>query len=1271
MSLSTPSFNISINGSYPDEYHTITPRTDQSFKDLNPFSDVKDNWSGFWSDFSWVSVGNYINYLRNPLNQVIDYYDSNTQYSRFFSYENTNYDPISQNFNVSILPDPNSNILYIQSPTAIQFTSSSILYFDISAIRKNFKTPHEFNLFYINLSGVNSPLSYGYLLYPNRIFLNPKTVSYNSSTKKWTFTTNVKIITSSTVNFFRSTNLEQDAFIAHTNYINNMPTLVDIPTNLNSNYLNFEIYANKTKTNRPIVNFTTGNEGSTTAILETDIAYLNPDTTFISYSASFIEITSNQRYALSQNKINDEYLNISQYFNPSYIVKHNPTVNNIQTFQLLQQAINNTTLLSDTNNCILSATVDNTGGIFNFYNNYAPADIKFPVGSYLGLNYIANCYLMQTTSQKASATLTGFTINGSSPTHYYDPQLVSGVSNTDIVWETTSPPHCYSYVVKLKDTSNTNYLDSNYLTFYVKTSAVNVSLTTATLSTFITCDFNALSYGFSRDSTVTGPGEQLSYKVISTSLSSIDEFLNSVNCTYGADNTPYDLRLSEFKDASLAKDLKINYVGTAFQGVSFTIQASLNTTSGQIDSFKPTYIKFAVPDSLTGSRLTINTLNEQSNSITVDSSFNVTTTNWPFRDLSNSNISWFFEPDNIPNVTITSVDNDGNYIQNLIPNQAIAFTDTSWRVKVEGYGAETLTIKLSSQKYNEVASVKTNPNLYNLIGSKLKVTPTYFNNADLTRTIKLQANAVFNDKTYDIPKNIPIHWTWEYDGDTDPDTQPIVATQILNSNRNYIYGSNVKSSLLSAIQLNVTPGYSKIKPTIHNVKAIVSTDITTPSISGYYQFDVDDFPDSSIFNADFATYYKNFTVDPSFQIANTRQDLNTVTRPTESDLDLTLVANSDIIPLIKNKTINWSFNDITIPNSTNTYDLDLSKFSLPTSVSYGIPVSSAKIALNINGIAPNWTSAHNVSSVTNFYILSSVDFYQPLKFIIYPEYAWIGPDSTHLTLLSTDPTLPTYFTNSYRPSAYANKISNSQTFWVSANKTCFTDYLYKNLQNYIITDTVSAYDLIDIQYNPYDTYISIGLPITLNAYNDTFYPENLPIEYKIKRTLLNGQFKLDTEYHTISSKTIPFIYSKTTDTLYDNFFYSPVILPYDYVVLNFTPNQTHIDLDVNNKISITQDFNTLPLNSPSVVISGTVTYYLSSRFWTVSAQVPAVNGTYNLFTLQLGDPAIPLNSGELGLDNFYLYAKTNIIQQIPASTFNNYSITQYPKNRNLWKTITV
>jgi len=1280
MSQATPVFDIAINGSYPNESHTITPRTDSPFIASNPFPDVINNWSGFWPDFGWISMGNYINYVRNPLNQVIDYYDANTAYSSFFAYENTDYDPMSHLFNDSIVVNPNAKIIYIQRPTAVQFKYNSILHFNISTIRQTFKTPYEFNLFYINLNGVNSQPSYGYLLYPNRIFLNPKTVLYNSNTKKWTLTTNVKIITSSTVNIFESSNIEQDAFIAHRNYINNIPNLVDIPIDLNSNYLNFEIYSTRTKTNYPIVNFTTGNEGSTNSTLENDIAYINPDTTFISFSSSFVEITSNQIYSLTQNKINSEYLNISQYFSPSYVVKYNPTVNNVQTFQLVQQALNPSTTnfnsipyvpLSDASNCILSASINLKNSVFNFYNNYTAASLKFPIGSYLGLNYIAHCNKMQTTSQDTSATLTGFTINGNSPTNYYDPQTVSYVNNSDIVWETTSPPHCYSYVIKLKDTSNTNYLDSNYLTFYVKSSVVNSNTNTVTLSTFITSDFNALSYGFSYDNTVNNPTDYLTYKIISTSLPSIDEFLdpNNINCTYGPNNASYDLKNSQSVPAYLGKDLTINYIGTSYQGVSFTIQASLNTTSGQIDTFQPTYVKFGVPDALTGNPLSINILNEQSNSITIDSSFNNNTSSWPFRNLLDSHISWFFEPNNTPDVTITAIDADGKYIQNITPYESVYFTDTSWRIKVEGYGPETLTIKLSSEKYNEVAFVKTNPNLYDLAGASLKVIPTYFNNADLTRTIQLQGKVLYSNKIYNIPKNIPIYWTWEYDTDTNPNTQPISVTQILNSNREYSYKSNVKASLLSAIQLNVTPGYSKIKPTVHNVKAIISTDITTPTISGYYQFDVDDFPDSSIFNADFTTYYRNFIDISDFQIANTRKKLNTITRPTESDLDLTLIANNDVLPLIKNKTTNWSLNDSIIANSVNTYDLDLNDYSLSEFVSYGIPISSAKITLTVNGIAPNWTSAHNVSSITNFYILSSIDFYKPLQFIIYPEYAWIGSDKTHATLLSTDPSLPSYFTNSYRPSAYGNKISNSQTFWVSANKICFSEYLYQNLQNYIISETVSAYDLIDIKYNPYDLYSSVGIPITLNAYNDTFYPENLPIDYKIKKTFSDGRSKLINEKYTISSKTIEFL--PPTNNLHDNFFLSPVILPYDYIVLNFTPNQTHIDLDVNNKISITQDLNTLPLNSPSIAAGGTVTYYLSSNFWTVSAQVPAVNGTYDLFTLQLGDPAIPLNSGELGLDNFYLYAKTNIIQQIPPSTFDKYTITQYPKERNLWKSITV
>jgi len=724
MSSSSPVFNISTVGSYPNESHTITPKTYADFGDTNPFPNVKSDWTGFWSDFGWISIGNYINYVRNPLNQVIDYYDSNTDYANFFTYENTDYDPISPNFNDSIIVTPELKTLYIQRPTAVQFRSNSILHFNISTIRKTFKTPHEFNLFYINLKKPdNSLLSYGYLLYPNRIFLNPKSLTYNSGTKKWVLTTNVKLIESSTVHIFESKNLEQDALIAHNQYVNNMPSLIDIPND--SNYLNFDLYATRTQTNYPIVNFTTGTEGSTSSTLETDIAYINPDTTFISFSSSFVEKSSRVIYSLAQNKIDDKYLNAAQYFSPSYIVKHNPTVDNIQTFQLVQEGLNPKTSnfnsvpyipFSDTSNCILSASINLSNSVFNFYNNFSDAAFNFPIGSYLGLNYIAHCNKMQTNSQDVLDTITAFTVNDVSKTHYYDPIRVYDVDNGDVVWETTSPPHCYSYKVTLKDSSNATYYDSNYLSFYVKTAIKNVNLNTVTLSTFITCDFNALKYDFSQ--TVDNPTEYISYKVISTSLSSIDDFLKSdtINCTYGPNNLPYDLKNSQSVLAYLGKDLTINYTGAAFQGVSFTIQASLNTKSGQIDAFKPTYVKFGVPDNLTGSKLTIHTIKEQSNSITVDSSFNVNTATWPFRNLNNVNdedykIFWYYEPDNIKNVTITAIDENGNDIQEITPRDPLYFNNKTWTVKVENYGPETITVKLSSQKYNEEAYVKTNPNL--------------------------------------------------------------------------------------------------------------------------------------------------------------------------------------------------------------------------------------------------------------------------------------------------------------------------------------------------------------------------------------------------------------------------------------------------------------------------------------------------------------------------------------------------------------------------------
>jgi hypothetical protein len=1302
-----PIFNISVNGNYPNETYSITPKTEASdpgFIATNPFPNYP-NFNGFWTNLGTNISRNYINYNRNYLVPVIDIFDRN--YSNYVYYTNTTYLTASDVFPIDITTvttDPNF-VRYIERQNVISFQNNSIIHFDIASLRQYYKTPYEFNFFYFKTNPTtNYPLglSYGYILYPNKIFLNPTNLSYNNNTNKWTLTTNVKILSSTFLSVSQSNLIESDILSLHKKRLKSLPNnLLNLPINLNTNNFVFDIRACRTHVNYPAFAFgNTTVPSSSTILLDSnnDILYINPDTTFVTFSATFLGVYLNSnnsvvasndptRLKLLQKQPSSNYLINYQTFNPTFIPTYDPSTGN-QTFKLIQEALNPKTLsdppilpMSDSSNCVLSATITPTGN-FSLYNPYAPVDVKLENGGFVGVNYIADCKNLSTLGILASSTLTSFTINGS-PALLKTNITGSTIGTNDIVWETSYPPHCYTYKINLLDSTGVNYLDSNPLNFYVKLTAQS-TFNTAMLSAYIGSDFNAIKY--SLDSS----DEKISYQILDTSLSSIDAFLSNVKCTYGNGS---DYKLTNANDttsqpqivqASQGKDLKIIYNGADFAGVTFVIKASLKTAAGYLDQYEPLNVTMGLPSSLNGNNITIQTLREESNFILIDSSFNVNASSWPSRDLTRYTPSspvtgtkitwdWYNTSTGLKDlpVSFNYVDSDGNYIAPI--NGQTIFNSDTWKVALSGYGPNKVTVSLYSEKYNETATKDTNPLLYNFLQpGKFVVTPiSDLNNLNLTRTIKLKVQVPYGNNLFDIPNSIPINWTWEYDNFKNADLLPITANQILNNNAVYPYNSNGKSSTLSAIQINVTPGYSKTIPTIHKVKVIAQTNIVTPPVSGSYTFYVDDFPDPSIFNADFATYYSVFTTSSAYQIANTRYKNNTVTRPNGYDLNCTFIANNDVLTHITKGNINWVFNGSNTLNNTNTYTLDLNNpnLNLPNLVSYNYPVTSAQIGLNLNSaIAPGWTSAHNTSAVTNFYILSSTDFYQPLKFIVYPEYAWLSPDKTYATLLSTNPASLSYYTNSYRPSAYGNKKSNSQTFWLSANKQCFSEHIYQNLDTYDIFQTVSAYDLLDITYNPYDLAASIGIPISLNGYNNTFYPENLQDSYLIYKNF-NGIQTLVTEYYTIFTKTIDL--TEPTNNLADNFFLSPIILPYNNLSLNFTVNQTDINLDINKNISITQNINTFPANQPAKVIGGTVTYYLSSHFWTVSSTVPAVNGTYSLFNLQIGDPAIPLNSGDLGKDYFYIYAKTNVLQQIPASTFDNYSKTEYPKDRDLWDTIKV
>ena len=83
---------------------------------------------------------------------------------------------------------------------------------------------------------------------------------------------------------------------------------------------------------------------------------------------------------------------------------------------------------------------------------------------------------------------------------------------------------------------------------------------------------------------------------------------------------------------------------------------------------------------------------------------------------------------------------------------------------------------------------------------------------------------------------------------------------------------------------------------------------------------------------------------------------------------------------------------------------------------------------------------------------------------------------------------------------------------------------------------------------------------------------------------------------------------------------------------------------------------------------GTITYTLSTYFWKEQKVVPAVDGTFNLFNINIGDKFKSLTVDNRN-NTMVLQASANVYKKVPSSTFNDYANNQYTKERDLWNSV--
>lgn len=1244
-------FSIVTNGSWPLETYTITP--DSTLLDPN---------------VGFLPAEMMFRYFNQPLNET------NSIHKVY--YNNSNY---------SFIED--------YSQYAIDFSKNASFTWDASAHRWNYNLGPQFNYFIINPNPDTAPgyrFYYSYLLYPTRLFLKPLSLSKNSDS--WTLQTSAVLIDSKTI-FCSGYTDKTLGYNDHLNYYNSPPSFSPLTNSFNGSLV-FSLSSYRSYVDIPVIKFSESynpgsRPGGVPVLLEGAGGKIRPDSTFVTYNIKYS--ADNQLLQLGQ-QIPYSVPGMLQQFKTSYILNQDFLNTNQQIYQLLQFRPDNSNLnLSSISLCVLSASIDLETDYIRYYSKGVPGfthinSITGIPGSYLGISYEIDSPTILQTTESCINTLNSFKFNATDKP-LNTPLDISNSFNSSINWNTKYPPHYYSFKTTLSTNNKKGSLaeiDTSNLSFHLVTKINSLSTTAATLSTYIASDQEIFCYDLVNNTLFD---EEVKFEP--ASFKEIYETA-AVKCYYGSNfQYQYDLLSSPWIPASAANIILIDYPKAPYGNISINLKATLKNSAGQLASKTSCYFELDDGEAYyeRGQPIYLEVLDQQFNYIDVSCAHLSASPGWPTRDLRNSFIEWTFTPSSIPGISIYSIDANGNKIQDIPANQPILFSENTSTVRFDNLSFNLLSAGLVSHKYAESTYTEYTSGLQTQLTNRQYVigAATPLNNLEETRYITLTAAIPYRNQLFHIPHGTTLCWSWAYNFEKYLSPHVKVFYYKNGVKTPYSYGEFLPSELISAVNVEIKPDKNS-SARLNSVKFAVANYNVKPFIRDDFEFFVDDFPDRSILNSDFSITYANFTGQPSATVLNTANDQIVLTRPNDGTNFFLLSCNNSA-RVHPETTYVWSICD-NVGNSQNiTYqfsNLGARYININPNATHTIVTLSALSALSIGTYGASWDSEnvfgnseaptsllHSVYATSHIFTPSPEEFYRPLEFITYPEYAW--PNSRYLTLATPS----NYSTIINSPTAYQHKKSKSQTFYLSANKS-FEEYDYYFSSSSEWTSAVkmnfvktlsSTVGLIDFPYVS-AFFTNSGCQLSLSAYSFE-YPVTQPRVFVKPSSTNLAVAKLSTYFFNTTATNVNYLSALEVNKPFRG---GPRLVPYqtiprfDFQILN-----EKINLDFDRTVTISQTIKTFPAENPARPIDGqgTVTYILSSNFWFKTVEIPAKQGVFDLFTLEIGDPY------EVGYvsnsDITYLSLKPLQIEvpyKIPASTFNNYSSSDYTKERDLWEIVT-
>lgn len=1243
------SYSITHTGNWPNERYTITPNYDV----LN-------------LDLGYVLFQNKFQQFHTPINEIDKEITKNV-----YTYQNTitALGPKNQPFANNPLEEDYYQ-LEIRNNTFFNFSPSSLRLLNIGPT---------FNYFQIDIENPEGFTEFhSYLLYPYQLFLRPISAR-KINDNNFQLVTSAVLLSSQSF-YFLTTSGDVDPYIQHINY---QPRYINLPNGINLNYSisSFEFFSNRQLTQ--VYSSELYSLDRNVLISRTPVK-IRPDSTLFTYNVIYPPRTVVDSSVFEE----DQYFGIGQiiqenyrYYNgflSSYIDRYDPRVSSTQTFQLVQSSLNQLEL-NDISNCILRCelNLDNSNlktfiyKYRNDFNRVLPL-VSAIRGTNLGLKYIADYPLILNTG--VHNTLLSFKAGP----NFQNLQSLSGfkIASTNsgydlATWNLTYPPHYYSYQLSFDQTSLgfNNPSDRTSLNFYLSTQVISEDDYNCVFKNVLANDHNTLVLDLSSYANK----DLIKFTPINVNVAARDSFLytrllSSITAEYSPNNidyAKYDLNLCPWLSATSAQFFKLTY-NKQYGEMDFVLSPSLSTSIGtNIDSKYNFKKDFAHGELQTiDTDLFVTVLDEKENQIDLTVKSITSMNDFPFRDLTNTTISWNVSPSTHP-ISINAIDESGNFLRTITPRQPLTFDFNTHTVRVSGYASQSVTVTFSSQFWGLFDNVQTNPLLFNPYRNKkfnIGLVNPVFNNFD-TKQFRLTANLQYENQTLEIPTSfgnddVYMYWTWKHDEDYDDRFIPV---KIYDKNivNEYKYGQSGLTTVLSSIYVEVKNKYDMdlvSDPSIpysHTLTFYLFSNITVPPISGEFSLTLNAYPAKSVFNTDFRTTYTGF---PQTTISNTRNNQFVITRPNSENNNFVFFANTDVMPSLSAQSFAWlaSSDNGTLSALSSTRFSDISAFSYTIS-NPDIKVTTITLSA-VKALIPNWNERFDTQTKITLYTEPSSVFFDPFNFIIYPPFMW-GLSGRYITLLQESD-----YTLAQNPTAYANTISNTHRFYISANKTYFDSYNVYSGQELTYVDTLtSKFDSVEIPFRT-EFFQNTGLKITLASFGEK-YPEYNGFTYQT----LSGNTIVTLPFYN-AAFTIPF---SSTVPMSAKFTQSPKLKQYDTLQLTFSSTVTSIDIDENRIITVNQYFrgpnnsllSSLPVQNFQEILSGNVIVYtLSSPTWKVNQFVPALEGTYELFILAVGDPAQPLNISKYKYNSLNLSASGNMPVWIPPSTFDLYPVTPLTAN---------